>query len=99
MKILAGSNQEKVLALAQLTEDLLDELGYTDCHPKLSAAHLTIELKARHRSSGHRLHCYGCTLAHEIPLRDLQGAHKRYALARAGTRTSPVSFFLCPVSI
>ncbi|VUZ85047.1 Tetratricopeptide repeat protein [Candidatus Methylomirabilis lanthanidiphila] len=82
MKILAGSNQEKVLALAQLTEDLLDELGYTDYHPKLSAAHLTIELKARHRSSGHRLHCYGCTLAHEIPLRDLQGAHKRYALAR-----------------
>lgn len=82
IKILAGSNKEKVLALAQLTEDLLDELGYTDLQPKLSPARLTIELKARHRSSGHRLHYYGCAVAREVRQLELQGAYKRYAQAR-----------------
>jgi tetratricopeptide (TPR) repeat protein len=82
MKILAGSNKEKMLALAQLTEDLLDELGYTDFHPKLSSTRLAIDLKARHRSSSHRLHCYGCTIAHEIRPKELQGVHRRYILAR-----------------
>lgn len=82
IKILAGSNKEKALALAQLIEDLLDELGYTDFHPKLSSIRLAIDVKARHRSNAHRLHCYGCTLAHEIRPRELQGVHRRYMQAR-----------------
>lgn len=82
MKILAGSNKEKSLALAQLIEDLLDELGYTDFHPKLSSIRLAIDLKARHRSSAHPLHCYGCTIPHEVRLEELQGVHRRYMQAR-----------------
>lgn len=82
MKILAGSNKEKALALVQLIEDLLDELGYTDFHHKLSSIRLAIDLKASHRSSAHRLHCYGCTTPHEIRLEELQGVHRRYMQAR-----------------
>ena len=82
MKILAGSNKERALALAQLIEDLLDELGYTDFHPKLSSIRLTIDLKARHRSSAHHLHCHGCTIPHEVRREELQGVHRRYMLAR-----------------
>jgi len=59
MKILAGSNKEKAIALGQLTEDLLDELGYFDFRARLSTTALTIDLKARHRSGSHRLHCHG----------------------------------------
>ncbi|MDE2060664.1 MAG: tetratricopeptide repeat protein [candidate division NC10 bacterium] len=93
MKILAGLNKDKTLALAQLIEDLLDELGYTDFHPKLSSTRLTIDLKARHRSSGHRLHCYGCTIAHEIRPRELQGVHRRYMQARHRDRDLVGIFF------
>lgn len=82
MKILAGSNKEKGLALAQLIEDLLDELGYTDFQPKLSSIRLALDLKARHRSSPHRLHCYGCTIAHEIRPQELRVIHRRYMQAR-----------------
>lgn len=82
MKILAGSSKEKTLALAQLLEDLLDELDYTDFHPTFSSTRLAIDLKARHRSTGHRLHCYGCAITHDIPLRELQEVHRRYTQAR-----------------
>lgn len=82
MKILAGSNKEKTLALAQLLEDLLDELGYTDFHHKVSSTRLAIDLKARHRSTGQRLQCQGCAITHDIRPQELQGVHRRYAQAR-----------------
>ena len=82
MKILAGSNKEKTLALAQLMEDLLDELGYTDFHPKFSSTRLAINLKARHRSTGQRLQCYGCAIARDIRPQELQVVHRRYMQAR-----------------
>ncbi|PWB47895.1 MAG: hypothetical protein C3F12_02815 [Candidatus Methylomirabilota bacterium] len=93
MKILAGSNKEKTLALAQLTEDLLDELGYTEFHSTLSPARLAVDLRARHRSAGQRLHCHGCTIAHEIRPRELQEVHKRYLLARRRDKELSGIFF------
>jgi tetratricopeptide (TPR) repeat protein len=93
MKILAGSNKEKTLALAQLIEDLLDALDYTDFHSKLSSTRLAIDLKTRHRSSGHRLHCYGSTIAHEIRPRELQGIHRRYMQTRRRDKDLAGIFF------
>lgn len=93
MKILAGSNKEKTLALVQLIEDLLDELGYADFYPKLSSTRLTTDLKARHRSTGQRLHCYGCTISHAIRPRELQGVHKRYMQARRRDKDLTGIFF------
>ncbi|MBZ0159165.1 MAG: tetratricopeptide repeat protein [bacterium] len=93
IKILAGSNKEKALALAQLIEDLLDELDYTDFHPKLSSIRLAIDVKARHRSNAHRLHCYGCTIAHEIRPLELQAVHRRYMQARRRDKDLTGIFF------
>ncbi|MBI2883337.1 MAG: tetratricopeptide repeat protein [Candidatus Methylomirabilis oxyfera] len=93
MKILAGSNKEKTLVLAQLIEDLLDELGYNDFHPTLSPTRLATDLKARHRSTGQRLHCYGCIIAHEIRPRELQGVHRRYMQARRRDKDLAGIFF------
>jgi tetratricopeptide (TPR) repeat protein len=98
MKILAGSNKEKAIALGQLTEDLLDELGYSDFRARLSTAALAIDLKARHRSGAHRLHCHGRSTPHEIRLDELRKVHRRYVQARrrdkrlAGVFFSPSGF-------
>jgi tetratricopeptide (TPR) repeat protein len=98
MKILAGSNKEKAIALGQLTEDLLDELGYADFRARISTAALAIDLKARHRSGAHRLHCHGRTTPHEIRLDELRKVHRRYVQARrrdkrlAGVFFSPSGF-------
>lgn len=93
IKILAASNKEKTIALAQLIEDLLDQLDYTDFHPTFIATRLAIDLKARHRISTHRLHCYGCTIAHEIRPRELQGAHRRYMKTRQRDKELTGIFF------
>jgi tetratricopeptide (TPR) repeat protein len=93
MKILAGSNKEKTLALAQLMQDLLDELGYADFHLTLSSTRLATDLKARHRLNGHRLHCFGCTIAHEIRPQELQGVHRRYMQGRRRDKDLTGIFF------
>jgi tetratricopeptide (TPR) repeat protein len=82
MKILAGSNREKAVALEQLTADLLDELGYDDFRAKISSNGLAIDLKARHRSGAHRLFCYGRTQPHEVRVDELKKIHRRYARDR-----------------
>ncbi len=93
IKILAGSNKEKAIALEQLTEDLLDELGYFDFRAKLSPASLAIDLKARHRSGAHRLHCHGRTVAHEIRLEELRKVHRRYLQERRRDKRLAGVFF------
>lgn len=93
MKILAGSNKEKVIALEQLTEDLLDELGYYDFRAKLSPTGPSIDLKARHRSSAHRLHCHGRTTPHEVRLDELRRVHRRYTLERRRDKRLAGIFF------
>lgn len=93
MKILAGSNKEKAIALEQLTEDLLDELGYFDFRSKLSSAGLAIDLKARHRSGAHRLHCHGRTIPHEIRLDELRKVHRRYTQERRRDKRVAGVFF------
>lgn len=93
MKILAGSTKEKALALEQLIEDLLDELGYVDFRAKLSSTGLAIDLKARHRSTSQRLRCYGCTSAHEIRLEELQRVHRRYTQERRRDKALTGIFF------
>jgi len=93
MKILAGSNKEKAIALDQLTEDLLDELGYFDFRAKLSPTGLAIDLKARHRSGSHRLHCHGRTIAHEIRLEELRKVHRRYLQERRRDKRLAGVFF------
>jgi tetratricopeptide (TPR) repeat protein len=98
MKILAASTTEKATALKQLTEDLLDELGYTDFRAKLFPSRLAIDLKARHRSGAHRLHCHGRTMPHEVSLEELRRVHRRYVQERrrdkrlAGVFFSPSGF-------
>ena len=93
MKILAASNKEKALALEQLTEDLLDELGYFDFRAKLSLTSLAIDLKARHLSGSHRLHCHGRTIAHEIRLDELRKVHRRYVQERRRDKRLAGVFF------
>lgn len=93
MKILAGSNKEKAIALEQLTEDLLDELGYFDFRAKLSPTSLAVDLKARHRSGLHRLHCHGRTIAHEIRLDELRKVHRRYLQERRRDKRLAGAFF------
>ena len=93
MKILAGSNREKAIALQQLTEDLLDELGYFDFRAKLSTTGLVIDLKARHRSGLHRLHCHGRTIGHEIRLEELRRVHRQYAQERRRDKRLAGVFF------
>ncbi len=93
VKILAGSNKEKAIALEQLTEDLLDELGYFDFRAKLSPTGLAIDLKARHRSGSHRLHCHGRTIAQEIRLEELKKVHRRYAQERRRDKRLAGVFF------
>lgn len=93
MKILAGSNKEKAIALEQLTEDLLDELGYFDFRAKLSSTGLAIDLKARHRSGTQRLYCHGQTIAHEIRLDELRKVHRRYLQERRRDKRLAGVFF------
>jgi len=93
MKILAGSNKEKAIALGQLTEDLLDELGYFDFRARLSTTALTIDLKARHRSGSHRLHCHGRTTPREIRLDELRKVHRRYVQERRRDKRLAGAFF------
>ncbi len=93
MKILAGSNKEKALALQQLTEDLLDELGYFDFRAKLSPTGLALDLKARHLSGSHRLHCHGRTIAHEIRPDELRKIHRRYIQERRRDKRLAGVFF------
>jgi tetratricopeptide (TPR) repeat protein len=82
MKILAGSGKERGTALEQLTEDLLDDLGYHDFRAKVSATGLAIDVRARHRSGSHRLHCHGRTIPQEVRLDELRRIHRRYTRER-----------------
>jgi len=93
MKILAGSHKERAIALGQLTEDLLDDLGYHDFRAKVSATGLAIDLRARHRSGSHRLHCHGRTIPHEIRLDELRRVHRRYTKERRRDKRLAGVFF------